>query len=450
MRWKTTLIVIALLAIVATWHFLVDTRRQGRIQEEETLSKRLLPYGTGEVDSVTFFNPDGDIIKWKRTGGRWLITSPAIAEGDPSAIDYMMDQMIPGSRKSEFDAGGNFADYGLASPFATIIFHNGSRGRIDTLGIGDGTPVGEQCYIRLGSSSNVIVAWAFTRNLVRKNLYHLRDKQFLHVAADSITGLSIGGGPSSVSFEKRWGAWLLKGTRTGADKGLIEPYITSIAGAIIREFASESAGDAGFFGIVSRGMRIALLAGNDTVAIEFGREENGFVYAVRSGLDKVVSIERKYLQIFDWLPEELMVFNLASFVPGEIARIAWETPGSSVTFTAKDGAWSVDGDPDARIAGKEIEYLLMILRGLSFRTARGERGPGPAGELAGDGSGSKVVRIVLSDSSGTVVDDITVTRLADGTEYGESYAAGSSGVMKKDSVAELARIVARIVARSRE
>ncbi len=450
MRWKTTLIVIALLAAAAAWHFLIDARRQGTIEEEESLSKRLLPYGTGEVDSVTFFNPDGDIIKWKRSESRWLITSPAVAEGDPSAIDYMIDQMIPGSRKSEFDAGGKFADYGLASPFATIIFFNGSRGRIDTLGIGDGTPIGEQCYIRLGSSPNVTVAWAFTRNLVRKNLYHLRDKQFLHLAADSITGLSIGDGPSSVSFEKRAGTWLLKGTRTGVDKGLIEPYITSLAGAIIREFASESAGDAGFFGIGSPGMRIALLAGSDTVSIGFGREENGFVYAVRSGLDKVVSIERKYLQIFDWLPEELMVFNLASFVPGEIARIAWETPGSSVTFTAKDGVWSVAGDPGARIANKEIEYLLMILRGLSFQTARGERGPGPSEGYAGGESGAKVVRIVLSDSSGTVVDDITVKRLADGTEYGESSAAGSSGAIKEDSVAELARIVARIVARSRK
>ncbi len=450
MKWKNTLIMFVLLALAASWYFIAEVDRQKKKDEEKAHSKHLLPYGAGEVDSVTFRNPAGEVIGWKRKNGGWLITSPAIADADPSAIDYLLEQMIPGNKKSEFEAMGKFADYGLESPYATIILFNGSRGRTDTLGIGDKTPLTDQCYVRLGSSPMIVVTREFTRNLVRKNLYHLRDKRFLHVSPDSITGLAIGTGASSASFEKHLGTWLVSGTRMGADKSLIEPYITSLTEAIIRDFPSEDAGDARFFGIGSPSKKITLLSGKDTITISFGREEEGLVYAVRSGLDKVVRIERKYLQIFDWLPEELMIFNLASFVPGEITRIAWNTPGSNLILVSDASGWRILDDPGARIDKSEVDYFLMILRGLSFHGICGEKNPGPFQEKAGNGSLTGSVRIVLSDSSGTVVDDITVTRLDDGTEYGMSSLLSSSGIVKKDSVAELKRIVSRILARSGE
>lgn len=438
MRLKTTLILVLILIAVASYFFFIEDPGRKKAEEAKTLSSVLLPYGIDEVDRVIFRNPAGDVIEWERADGRWLIVSPVTAEGSSSTIDYFISQLIPGRKMSEFAAEGNFGDFGLEIPYSTVIFFNSKRDRSDTLYVGDKTPLTTQCYVRLGSSDTIAVTRDLTRNLMKKSLYHLRDKYFIHMDTESVTGLSVEGPSGVMHFSRIAGSWLFRGTRMGADKRLIEPYITSISEAIVRKFSAEDLSATEFFGFGQPERSITIYTAGDSTLIRFGREEDNLVYVTRSGQDKIVQLEKKYLHIFDWFKDDLMVMNLAGFIPGEVGEIQIEMPDTSLALKSSGETWVLTSSPSVEIVGGEVEYFLLIVRGLAFEKLLDPADPDLSSFVPG-----RRIRIILLDRSGEMLDDIILVSDGKGRDLGRSVNSGAEGIIRKNSTEEIKRIIAR-------
>ncbi len=434
MKFKTTFILIVVLAMIAAYYFLVDQQKLKKAQEDKLASGKFLPYGADEIDSAEFHNPFGEVIKWERSIEGWLITSPVTTRGSSTTIDYILSQIVPGQKKNEFDPGGIFADYGLENPYAAIILFNRNQSRTDTIYFGDKTPVTHQCYVRHGSSPDITVTIDLTRDLVRKTLFQLRDKLFLNLDSDSITAISIHGDGINLIVENRSGTWLIANTRIGVDKSLIVPYLTSITEAIIHEFAAEDTLSQKDFGIGTPDRHIVIFTPVDSIRIDFGNDANKLVNVKRSGLNKIVMLESKYLRIFDWTQKDVMIMNLAFFIPGEVAEFHYDTPDTSVVLKLEGENWIVSKDPGLKINRRELQYLLMILRGLSFEQILKD-----TVSLHEYSS-----RMILKDASGDTLDVITVFGAAPGDHIVKSMSSGATGIIGKNTYDLLHRIFMRL------
>ncbi|HSG28998.1 MAG TPA: DUF4340 domain-containing protein, partial [Candidatus Krumholzibacterium sp.] len=278
-----------------------------------------------------------------------------------------------------------------------------------------------------------------TRNLVNKNLYHLRDKSFLTLEPDSITALRVTSGERTFTFDREPGTWIIRGTRLGADRKVVEPYLTGLTNAIIREFSAEDLSDLSRFGLGPERRQITIFTGSDSTVIAFGDSNGEFTYVVRDGLDKVVRIEKRFDQVFEWLDEKIMVLNVSYFDPAEVARITWETTGSGRSLYIEDDAWRSDLDGAIEVPVPKLSYFLVLLRGLVFEQL------GRTGFLPGDGPPpGSTVRITLSASDGSILDVVTISGAPDGTLTAGSLSSGSFGTVRDGNFDEIVRVFERL------
>ena len=111
-----------------------------------------------------------------------MIVHPTRTPASKSTIDSFLFQIVPGLKMEVFPAAANLGDFGFDDPFATVILSAAGSRYPDTIYVGDKTPTSSKCYIRLGSSRDVIITRELTHNVMNKNLFHLRDKNLFYIS----------------------------------------------------------------------------------------------------------------------------------------------------------------------------------------------------------------------------------------------------------------------------
>ncbi|HER44097.1 MAG TPA: DUF4340 domain-containing protein, partial [Candidatus Eisenbacteria bacterium] len=343
MRFKSTGILAILLVAIASYYFLVESKKQQAEKLEIRMSGRILPYDGDGIDRWVLINPDGERIEMERTYTGWRIVSPVAAEGASSTIEAVLMQLLPGLKLDAFADVENFADYGLEAPYATVIFHG--RELPDTMFVGDKTPTSPSCYIRLGSSDTVLVSREMTHNVVNKTLYHLRDKNFLHIGSESIDSLRIESPGRIAAFSKRGGSWRVGDPPVRADDELIEKYLKTLTLAIIRGFPGEDLSEIGRYGLERPARKIFLSGGGRRFDIAFGDLFDDQVYVVRSGLDKVLLLEQEVLEPFDWTMRDIASRRISFFEYDEVAKITVEDPDTTISIEREPDGWRLGREP---------------------------------------------------------------------------------------------------------
>ena len=292
----TTWILIAALVAIVGYFFLVDEKNRAQSVTERKLSTKLFRYRPEDVERFILVNPKGERIEVARSGSGWKIASPVEAPGAGPEISSFIDQIVPGRKNSELENVQNFADYGLNKPFATLIIHRAGGAAPDTLLVGDETPAGSNCYLRLGSSRSVFLSSDVTRNVMNKGLFHLRDKNFLPEGYQSIDAMEISAGMKRIRLVKGKGYWWFTANHIRANQLAIESYLSRLTDAVIHEFVREDTKELAPYGLKSPAGELVLARGKETVTIAFGNKKDYLVNVVRTGLDKVVAIEAALLE----------------------------------------------------------------------------------------------------------------------------------------------------------
>lgn len=434
MRARTTWTLLLLLLLAAAWFFGVEEpRRRGRMRSRG--SRTILPYLPGEVDSLVFVNPDGDTIAAVRTTvDRWVITRPVVTPGQTSMFELLLRQLVPGQKLEEFDSIEDFAAYGLNDPHATVILFNGERGRVDTIRVGDRTPTGPRAYARVNSEPAVIVARDIMFNTMRKNLFHLRDKNFTHIPAASIVGITVQDGDTRLSFSRERMSWWRTGPRYPVRTNWMDGYISTLVQAIIRSFDAESTDSLEGFGLSDPNRRLFIDTGDEIITIDIGRLSGETVYVRRDGLDKVVSLRTgDILGIFRIDPDELRARELAFYDPRGIAGFRWISPDTSLSLLRRNGEW-IDAGSGAPVRNSAVTGLIEELRRIRFDAFLEESFEKRAASI-----GDIVVEIELTDSTGTAVDRIVVAAPRADHEIGGSRSSGTLGRLPALTSARLRR-----------
>lgn len=438
MKARSLIILITVLLIVAGYFFLVEERQRRGAADLKRSSRMLLPYGPLDINAVSFINPYGETIMWERDGDGWLIIFPFTDIGEKSTIDMFLGQIAPGQKLEEFAGAPDLSRYGLAPPYAIVILESERYGRIDTVYIGDKTPTSFRAYVTLGSSGDVVVTRNLAHNVMQKRLFHLRDKNFIPPTDRNITEFSIISGNDLLSFQRSGSSWKVTGSTLTVDRNVIEPWVSGLSNALIYEFAAENLSDTLSFGIGAP-HRAAVLntAGGESIRISFGRRKDSLVPVIRSGRKKVMMIEAGFLDAFHWTDDRLIVMSLSIVKPGMVAALQWETPDTVASWKLEDNVWTASGENAYPVDQEALKYLLMFLRSAAYESIVTDR------DLVS--AAKPDIMITLGDSSGELLDIISLYRFEDGTAGGISLSGGNAGRISEGTLAEIRRAYSAII-----
>lgn len=437
----TTWILIAALVTIVGYFFLVDEKNRARSVAERKLNAKLFPYRSEDVERFVLVNPKGERIEVARSGSGWKVVSPVEAPGEGPEISSFVDQIVPGRKISELDNVRNFADYGLDKPFATLIISSAGSAAPDTLLVGDKTPAGSNCYLRLGSSPRVLISNELARNLMNKGLFHFRDKNFLPEGSQFIEALEIRNGSKRIRLVKHDGYWWFAATRIRANRFAIESYLSRLTDAVIHEFVREDTKELAPYGLESPAGELVLGTGAKAVTIAFGDKKDFLVDVVRTGLDKVVAIEAAFLEPFDWSAATMRAMNFAFIDEDSVQSLRYETPDTSIVIERAGTSWRARGREELPVRPSEVSGLIRKIGSATFEGIL--KDPLPA-----DGQFERfALRVILADRRGNVIDRIAVIPRTDGSEIGSSTSANVLGSLPRGTAAGIDAIFKRIGAR---
>ncbi len=437
----TTWILIAALVAIVGYFFLVDEKNRARNVAEHKLNTKLFRYRPEDVERFILVNPKGERIEVARSGSGWKVVSPVEAPGAGPEISSFIDQIVPGRRSSELENVRDFADYGLDKPFATLIVYRAGDAAPDTLFVGDKTPAGSNCYLRLGSSRSVLISNDVTRNVTNKGLFHLRDKNFLPEGSQSLDAVEISAGSKRIRLVKEKGYWWFAAPRVRANRLVIEAYLSRLTDAVIHEFVREDIEDLAPYGLAFPSGKLVLAAGEETVTIAFGNKKEYLVDVVRTGLDKVVAIEATLLEPFEWSTANLRAMNFAFIDEDSVHTLRYETPDTSIVLERAGTAWRAPEREQSAIRPLEVNALIRTINSATFE--RILKAPLPV-----DGRFERfALRVILADARGNVIDRIAIIPQADGSEAGYSTSANALGSLPGGTAAGIDALFKRIGAR---
>jgi len=428
MRFKTTWILLAVLILIIVYFIFIDERQRSLTEAERDSSRELFPYGPADVQRLVFITPEGDTIDIERSREGWRITRPVVTPGSRSTIESILLQTVPGQKLEEYQDVEKLADFGLAAPFASVILFAAGREAPDTIFVGDKTATTDRSYVRIGGSRSVIITREMTRNVMNKNLYHLRDKNFLPFRTPAVEGFTVFGNGESYSLTRFGQGWWIRPPGFRGDAGRVERYLDTLTEALIYGFPAEDLERAGNFGLAPAQKRLTVRGGSGETEIRFGNRSEDMVFAARSGLDKVLLLKEDLLKIFQWTPDDLRAMNLAFFDPASVKTLKLETPDSSIVIAERDGSWQFEGDEMRTLTGDPVLRLLDRLRRLTFTEITSEPLAISAFSLEED------TRIfTLLDARGEAIDIIKLSVSPEGYEMGLSRSADARGLLVRNA-----------------
>ena len=440
MKFRTTALLLAALAAIAAYFFLVEEKHRKTNEAGRAENKKLFRYEPADIEKFVLINPAGERIVVEHVGSDWNVVAPVTAPGDGPEISSFIGQAIPGRMGEEIANVANLADYGLDKPFASLILYHRGAAAPDTLSVGDQTPTSSGSYVRLGTSRTILISRDFTHNLMNKTLLHFRDKNFLPFESDAIDALAIRTGAREIRLKREGDNWFFTGRHVRADRRKIEPYLSALTRGVIRQFVRENLNALAQYGLKPPAHELILTRGAETTRIAFGAKTQDEVYAVRTGLENVILLEAKLLDAFNWNPENVRAMNLAFFQVDSIRTIRYETPDTLVVLKKNGNTWSTSGTDTLAVQSNQVNALIGTLNSVTFEKILTE----PL--LDGEPRLAKfTLRVTLEDSNGAVLDQITLAEPLHGNEIGASSSADAVGTLATGTFEGIDAICKRIV-----
>jgi hypothetical protein len=234
MNFKTTLILILLLALVGA--YVAYDRIAGRDKDtvETTAdSKKLFDVkDKDDVTSVTIKSPESEIVLAKTGEGlnRWRMTKPVEAAAEAWQVDSLVRDLVALESKAAVDPAGK----GLDKPrFHIEIAAKG--GKLLKFDVGDKNALGD-LYVKVEGKKQADVVSADVYDRLSKPAGELRDKQLVTAASTDIKQLTIDAEGQKLVLQKKGGNWELTEPR---QLPVDEAVATDLLGAVTGLRASD-------------------------------------------------------------------------------------------------------------------------------------------------------------------------------------------------------------------
>src|SRR5438270_8239131 len=109
MNFKTTILLIIVLAAVGAVLFVTRDHETKTTEPAPASEKKLLDIVLGDVEKLSITPADGKAITFERSGADWRMTSPITAPADKEQVTSLLDSILNLQSRGSVDPGGSNA-----------------------------------------------------------------------------------------------------------------------------------------------------------------------------------------------------------------------------------------------------------------------------------------------------------------------------------------------------
>ncbi len=295
MNFKTTLVLIALLAVAGV--YVIVSRSTEDTGKAPPTAGKLLAIESSEVSKLTITPADGPAVVFEKTGIDWRMTAPVSAAVDRFEVEGLLSQLTGLTSR-----GANDSEKIDHPSFALALTTN--SGKTINLRFGPGSAVGEIVGVQIDGKSRTELVDSSILEKLDKKPEDYREKSLVKISAGEVRQLVITRAEGKLAFEKTGNDWrMTEPTQMPAEASEVSSLISTITGLRAAEFVSEDTSDAAryqllsprtsvFFSTQAPSTQPATTAPAGTT-IAFGRYDDVLkknVYASVSGSSSIVKI----------------------------------------------------------------------------------------------------------------------------------------------------------------
>jgi hypothetical protein len=234
MNFKTTLILIALLAVVGGifWYSQSTTAPPAPPAAPsnglDTAGEKMLTIKAADVNKIIITPASGPQTQLEKTAGKWNLVAPIKAGTVDFAVSGLLADLtdIRTHGRPQSDPG---SDSGLAKPAYTIQLTT-DDGKNTKYAIGAKTPLNDMAYAQVDGSSDINLVDASVLDKTLKNVVDtVRDKHLITLQAADIRQVKITYKDQNLAMQRELGKWVVTSPeRIPGDDSAISSLVDSI------------------------------------------------------------------------------------------------------------------------------------------------------------------------------------------------------------------------------
>src|SRR5438132_9336414 len=266
MRFRTTLILFALTAVLVVFIKFYETKRPNT-EEANRRAQNVINFERDKIDGVVIQNGE-ERIELKRADKKWRLKSPVKDLADGSTVDSLLfeledwkkDATISG-KEIEADKS-RMAEYGVAKAKLRLKLQ-GANAPPEIL-FGNNAALEGKTYVQLANSKDVFLAAQSIKNQISKKPEEFRDRKLTDTVATQVARLSLKTAAGEMELQKQADHWqIVKPLRARADDQKVNDLIAQITTSRIAKFVADDAGDLHPYGLTEPRGTVTIFTGDD-------------------------------------------------------------------------------------------------------------------------------------------------------------------------------------------
>jgi hypothetical protein len=354
MKLKTTIILLVVAIIGISYVFLYEKKQMPQ-EEWEKLQKKVIPdFKSSLVNKVELNNEWGKILLEKNENNFWYIVEPKKLRADNSEINSILSEFEYMNKVGSFKQEGNkpfdLEDYGLDVPKTSItMFTNvpAKRDKIQIAGpkdkytvfVGQKLAAGDNVYIKLDTSDEVIVVPGTLSDKVNKHILELRSKWVFSFDKEAVDNLQIKTDEFNIVCNRKGSFWKInEPVKDLADLQKIKDILGKFKNLQIEPtdfLPEEEEENLAKFGLESPQYTVTIQEKDITQSVIFGYSLDNKVYAKRTDESTIFLLKDTILIDLSKKPNDLRdrkVVRFDSIGTYGINKLEIKTPSDVITI----------------------------------------------------------------------------------------------------------------------
>jgi hypothetical protein len=445
MRWQTTAVLAALLAILGGFYYLYEVRWGPAREEAAARRGRVFSAETKDVTEVEL-KRGSERVRLQREGESWQVLEPLKARGSRTAVDELLATVMTAKIDREIDPKpASPADFGLDKPAAEVTLTL-KDGRKLGLQLGAKNPTSVWVYAREHDKPAVFVLGESVLRDATRPVADFRDRTILAFDAKEVTGFEIVLPEETLAVEGGAGAWrITRPVTLKADTETVSEFLDKLAAQKVRDFVAEAPASRQAYGL-ERPVRLTIHTGRDkdraSRTLLLGRvdaDKKG-VYAMRPDEPSVLLVAE---EVWRQVPKNVGVLRnkiLVDVDRDKLARLEIESPKGTVVVAREKDEWKIVAPQLLPADQVEVGAMLGHLRALRAQGFLSDDAAGIARYLP-----KPEVRVALIDQGGARTTVLLApsreTRGGAPSAYAAVAGTGPVALVEAKALADLGRSV---------
>ena len=354
MRFRTTILLLLVLAGLGAYVYLVEYPRA----EEEAKKKTLFEFKADDATQLTLDYGDHKIVL-KKSGNDWRISEPIDAAADATSVKNLVNAIAECEVKRDLkDASTDLSTYGLDKPFVTITVKLGDK-ELPAFMVGKNTPIGFSTYLQRADDKKVQLTASAFRSGMDKKVKDLRDKTIIDFADSDVQQVDMSGAGTQLQLVQKDDKWSIEQPAAyAADGSTVRSFLSTLRSMRATDFPDDRPSDVGAYGLDNPRLKITLRLGKDNAekSILVGKEnDKKEIYVQRGGQPTVYTVSDWVFRDLNKNPADFRDKTVLAFDRDKVTAVELKRKdGSHVKLLhGANKQWQVDG-----VEGKPAETAI--------------------------------------------------------------------------------------------